>query len=222
METLSNCPNCKAELKQSFFGSNILVAEETTQAIHLFTSNKADAHCSKCAEPLIAQAKEVRNNQLTPLMEEMEQMISLVPIITLQHPHGWDYTVVKMVTAQTVTGTGVISEISSSISDLFGGQSNRLSNKLKDGETMCMDKLRFEAVNCGANAIIGTDIDYAEVGGDKGMLMVCMSGTAVKINNLDVLGQSASLLQNLNNVIEGVNTYKQFAHLFTESSYTTL
>ena len=34
----------------------------------------------------------------------------------------------------------------------------------------------------GGNAIIGTDIDYSEVGGGKGMLMVCMSGTAIELS----------------------------------------
>jgi hypothetical protein len=41
----------------------------------------------------------------------------------------------------------------------------------------------------GGNAIIAVDIDYSEMGGEKGMIMVCMSGTVVKLNNLDVLDQ---------------------------------
>jgi hypothetical protein len=36
--------------------------------------------------------------------------------------------------------------------------------------------------------LIATDIDYSELGSFKGMIMVCMSGTAVKLNNLEILG----------------------------------
>ena len=38
------------------------------------------------------------------------------------------------------------------------------------------------------NAITGVDIDYIEVGKGKGILMVCMTGTAVRINNNNNLG----------------------------------
>ncbi|MBE5322140.1 heavy metal-binding domain-containing protein [Pedobacter sp. MR2016-19] len=39
----------------------------------------------------------------------------------------------------------------------------------------------------GGNGIIATDVDYAEVGGAKAMVMVCMAGTAVKIKNQDTV-----------------------------------
>jgi len=44
----------------------------------------------------------------------------------------------------------------------------------------------------GANAVIGVDIDYAEVGGAKGMVMVCMSGTAVRLRNPEVVSPDLS------------------------------
>ena len=37
-----------------------------------------------------------------------------------------------------------------------------------------------------ANAVIAVDIGYADVGSLKGMLMVCATGTAVRVNNCDV------------------------------------
>ncbi|RYX84800.1 heavy metal-binding domain-containing protein [bacterium] len=119
-----------------------------------------------------------------------------------------------MVTAQSVTGTGVISEISSSFSDFFGMQSNKLNSKLKNGENICRAELRIEAFRIGANAIIGTDIDYAEVGGDKGMLMVCMSGTAVKLNNPEIISDELSeKLQKLINVDIIIKDLQQYQSL---------
>ncbi|WP_146741460.1 heavy metal-binding domain-containing protein, partial [Lonsdalea populi] len=38
------------------------------------------------------------------------------------------------------------------------------------------------AAELGANAVVGIDIDYETVGKDSSMLMVTISGTAVKIS----------------------------------------
>lgn len=54
---------------------------------------------------------------------------------------------------------------------------------------MCFAQLRKQALDLGGNAVIATDIDYSEVGGEKGMLMVCMGGTAIKLKNTSALGQ---------------------------------
>jgi uncharacterized protein YbjQ (UPF0145 family) len=215
METLNNCPNCNADLKSGIFSSNGLISERKSQAINAFTENKAIAHCDKCAPPLLENALFSKNNKITPLENEFTRAIPFIPIITLQQPKDWDYKVLRIVTAQSVTGTGVISEISSSWSDFLGGQSDRLSNKLKSGENICKNKLRAEAALIGANAIIGTDIDYAEVGGDKGMLMVCMAGTAIKLTNLDVLEEEyKQALISLHKTVPELTRLKSFDSIF--------
>jgi len=39
-----------------------------------------------------------------------------------------------------------------------------------------------QADDLGANAIVGIDFDYEVLGQDNGMLMVCVSGTAVSVD----------------------------------------
>nr|ARK13448.1 hypothetical protein A6C57_25640 [Fibrella sp. ES10-3-2-2] len=112
-----------------------------------------------------------------------------IPVVFIQNPLGWEYEVLSMVTGQSTTGTGVFSEFAASMTDLFGMQSGRYNAKLKAGEEMCFAQLRKQTIQLGGNAVIATDIDYSEVGGDKGMLMVCMAGTAVKVKNPVRLGQ---------------------------------
>jgi uncharacterized protein YbjQ (UPF0145 family) len=80
-------------------------------------------------------------------------------------------------------GTGFFSEISSAISDFTGLQSQALGDKIRVGERNCYKQIRREAVRLGGNAILALDIDYNEMGGLKGMVMVCMTGTAVTLNN---------------------------------------
>mgnify|MGYP001331239116 CR=1 FL=1 len=50
----------------------------------------------------------------------------------------------------------------------------------------------MKTLGLGGNAVIATDIDYSEVGGTKGMLMVCMAGTAVSLINTEILGPDKS------------------------------
>ena len=44
-----------------------------------------------------------------------------------------------------------------------------------------MGEMQEEAKKLGANAVIGVDVDYEVLGSDNGMLMVCVSGTAVQL-----------------------------------------
>ncbi|TXD81294.1 heavy metal-binding domain-containing protein [Subsaximicrobium wynnwilliamsii] len=69
-----------------------------------------------------------------------------------------------------------------------GSYSNRHERDARASrENMCFAQIRIQTLNLGGNAVIATDIDFSEVGAAKGMLMVCMAGTAIKLNNTDIL-----------------------------------
>jgi uncharacterized protein YbjQ (UPF0145 family) len=202
------CPNCNKKIG-GILSSNYILSVENIEFINLFKSDRPEAYCYECGYQLLLNCK----NKLKTQKDEQRSLISdlliNIPVITLQNPSNWDYTVIDMVTAQSVSGTGVISEIASSWSDLVGGQSQVLGNKLSNGEDICKNQLRLKAVAIGANCIIATDIDYAEVGGAKGMLMVCMSGTAVLLKNIsNVLPKQASNLNTLQSAMEELNRLK--------------
>lgn len=91
-------------------------------------------------------------------------------------------------TAQSTTGTGLWSDVTSAFTDLFGAQSKVYNSKIRDGENLCLAAVRMQALKLGGNAVVAADIDYAEVGGQRAMLMVCMTGTAVHLSNTDVVG----------------------------------
>lgn len=94
---------------------------------------------------------------------------------------GWSYEPIGIVTAQTVTGTGIFSDVASAFTDLFGTQSGTYNTKLREGENFCKASLQSQAIELGGNAVLAVDVDYAEVGGQRAMLMVCMTGTAIKV-----------------------------------------
>lgn len=187
MSEFKNCPNCQTELKSGLMSSNKLLSNKATALINEYGEEKAQRYCSKCGKNLFEKANSKFQTEKNNLTVYLKNKINNIPVVSTHSPLNWDYRVLDMVTGQSTTGTGVVTEFTSSFTDLFGSQSNRHNQKLKGGENMCFAQLRMQALNLGGNAVIATDIDYSEIGAAKGMLMVCMAGTAIKLNNTDVL-----------------------------------
>ena len=209
-----HCPNCNSEIKEGAFITTEIIGHGRAQLINDFTENKAEEFCSKCYAPLLNSAIANWKTQFNENSESLKNSLPHIPVITLQQPLNWNYKVLGMVTGQSVTGTGIISEIAASFTDLFGAQSGKFGNKIKGGEDICKAQLRLSAAQIGATAVIGTDIDYSEVGGGKGMLMVCMSGTAIKLENLEVLDtEAAEKLSNIKSLAKTFNNLSRYQNI---------
>ena len=82
-------------------------------------------------------------------------------------------------------GMNIIEDLFTSFSDVFGGRSKTTQNTLKNARINCLNELKQEAFNIGANAVIGIDLDYSEFSGKgKSMLFIVASGTAVIIEKI--------------------------------------
>ncbi|MES3031508.1 MAG: heavy metal-binding domain-containing protein [Patescibacteria group bacterium] len=86
-----------------------------------------------------------------------------------------------IVNADVIIGANIISDIFAGIRDIVGGRSATYEKKFSEGKTLALKELEEEAVRLGANAIVGIDFDYETVGAQSTMLMITVSGTAVKI-----------------------------------------
>lgn len=89
----------------------------------------------------------------------------------------------KVVSASTVLGTGLLSEVSASFSDAFGVTSNAFELKMDKAKEISHQKLAAVADSVGANAVIGVDFDYLTLGNN--MIAVSANGTAVTIEKKD-------------------------------------
>lgn len=187
---IEHCENCEAEIKDSFLFSNLYLSENEMEIIRLFQEEVPEIYCEKCGAQALEFALEDLFEEKNILEQSLQELIDVIPVITTSTPYLWNYEVLGMVTGQSTTGTGVFSDFYSSLSDLFGIQSQSYNKKLKNGEELCYAQLRLQTLKLGGNAVIATDIDYSEVGAEKGMLMVAMAGTAVKLKNTDVLGRN--------------------------------
>ncbi|MFC4775298.1 YbjQ family protein [Paenibacillus sp. GCM10023252] len=84
-----------------------------------------------------------------------------------------------VVTGEAIMGANVVRDFFASITDIVGGRSGAYEGKLKEARDVAIDEMKSQASRIGANAIVGIDIDYEVV--REGMLMVAVSGTAVRI-----------------------------------------
>ncbi|WP_297332030.1 heavy metal-binding domain-containing protein [Flavobacterium sp.] len=216
MSELKECPNCNNKIKGGIFNSNNFLSEEKVAIINVYHDKKSNSYCDKCGDELFVKYKNALLKEKKQLKEKFLSIINSIPVITTHSPLNWNYEIIDMVTAQSSTGTGVLTELSSSFSDFFGMQSDRLSNKIKHGEDLCFSKLRKRVLDVGGNAVIATDVDYSEIGGDKGILMVCMGGTAIKLLNTDILGKERE--EHLS-IIEEINARILFLEKYNLASY---
>jgi uncharacterized protein YbjQ (UPF0145 family) len=217
---MPHCPNCSTEYKKTLFSSNLPYNQKGIELIHAFTTSKATGYCQKCGDTLVDQARANARASRASFQEIVQRNIPSIPILSLQAPASWQFRPITLVSGQSVTGTGVFSEFASSWTDFFGAQSNAYNQKISNGETLCRTQLRMKCLELGGNAILAVDIDYAEVGGDKGMLMVCMAGTAVKLEDTSVLGpETAVSLEALQKAIEDRKALERYKTLVDGEVY---
>ena len=88
---------------------------------------------------------------------------------------------VGVVNGEAIIGANIFRDMFSSVRDVVGGRAGSYERTLADARRIAMEEMEEEAKKLGANAVIGIDVDYEVLGADNGMLMVCVSGTAVKI-----------------------------------------
>ncbi len=86
-----------------------------------------------------------------------------------------------VVTGEAIIGANIFKDLFASIRNVVGGRAGAYESTLADARSAAMEDMSEAAAKLGANAVVGIDIDYEVLGADNGMLMVCVSGTAVTV-----------------------------------------
>ncbi|WP_206460437.1 putative heavy metal-binding protein [Anaerovorax sp. IOR16] len=84
-----------------------------------------------------------------------------------------------IVFGEVVSGVNLLKDFAAGLSNIFGGRSGSYEDELINARLNALKEMEYRALELGANAIVGVDIDYEVLGSDNGMLMVTASGTAV-------------------------------------------
>ena len=86
-----------------------------------------------------------------------------------------------IVTGEVIVGANIFKDLFAGIRDIVGGRAGAYESTLRDARLQAFVELETEARSRGADAVVGIDIDYEVVGQGGSMLMVSVSGTAVKL-----------------------------------------
>lgn len=86
-----------------------------------------------------------------------------------------------VVTAEAILGANIVKDIFAGFSDFFGGRSKTYEAELKKARQAALAELEEVARQMGADAVVGIDLDFEVIGSKGSMLMVNVSGTAVKL-----------------------------------------
>jgi uncharacterized protein YbjQ (UPF0145 family) len=86
-----------------------------------------------------------------------------------------------VVTGEVIVGANIFKDLFAGIRDIVGGRSGAYETTLRSARDTAFEELEAEATRLGANAVVGVDIDYEVIGKEGSMLMVTVSGTAVRL-----------------------------------------
>jgi uncharacterized protein YbjQ (UPF0145 family) len=86
-----------------------------------------------------------------------------------------------IVTGEAILGANIFKDLFAGIRDIVGGRSATYEKELRRARDLALAEMQAAAVEKGANAVVGIDLDYETIGANGAMLMVTVSGTAVVV-----------------------------------------
>ncbi|HEX9632136.1 MAG TPA: heavy metal-binding domain-containing protein [Gemmatimonadales bacterium] len=107
-------------------------------------------------------------------------------MLTTTTPSIEGYEIVEylgLVTGEAILGANIFKDFFASIRDIVGGRSAAYEQELRKARDIALQEMTADAERMGANAVVAVDLDYEtlQVGQTGGMLMVSVSGTAVRV-----------------------------------------
>jgi uncharacterized protein YbjQ (UPF0145 family) len=86
-----------------------------------------------------------------------------------------------IVFGEVISGINLFKDFFASIRDMIWGRSGSYEEELVKARQEALQELTKRAIEKGANAVVGIDIDYEVLWKWNSMLMVTASGTAVTV-----------------------------------------
>lgn len=87
-----------------------------------------------------------------------------------------------IVFGEVVSGVDFFRDLGAGLRNFFGGRSAGYEDELQRAREEAIAEMSQRAEQMGADAVVGVDVDYEVLGANNGMLMVSVSGTAVKLD----------------------------------------
>jgi len=184
------CDECKSTIKKSLVFSNS--KKLTPLETEVMQVNSSAVFCDNCLNLKKKQAIEKIMAYKKKFFAFLEQM----PVLSIESPEI--LTIIKysrIITSQSVVIIDKLQEVSINSSN-WNNIDVEFEKKLDIGEKSCVLSLKKKALSLGANAIIGCDIDYAELSNSKRTFLIAMMGTAVVVEEFNVLSEHEQRIYN--------------------------
>ncbi|AXV37113.1 MAG: hypothetical protein CIT01_02295 [Methanobacterium sp. BRmetb2] len=89
-----------------------------------------------------------------------------------------------LVTGEALLGANVYKDLFSGVRDVVGGRTSAYEEELKKARDIAIESMQEKAESLNANAIIGVNITYNNLGGTMGnTILVTVFGTAISYEN---------------------------------------
>src|SRR4051812_43222671 len=86
-----------------------------------------------------------------------------------------------LVNGEAIIGANIFRDMFSAVRDVVGGRAGGYERALSSARDAALEEMKSAARELGADGIVGIDFDYEVLGENNGMMMVAVSGTAVKM-----------------------------------------
>ena len=86
-----------------------------------------------------------------------------------------------IVNGEAILGANAFKDFFAGIRDIVGGRTSGYERSLRKARKIALEEAVENAEDLKADAVVGIDFDYETVGETSSMLMVTVSGTAVKL-----------------------------------------
>src|SRR5690606_15962727 len=86
-----------------------------------------------------------------------------------------------VVNGEAIIGAHILRDLFSSVRDVVGGRAGGYERALSGARDAALGDMIEAARELGADGVVGIDFDYEVLGENNGMVMVSVSGTAVKM-----------------------------------------
>jgi len=103
-------------------------------------------------------------------------------IVTTPTVPGYRITkVFGVVTGLTPRTRGILGKFVAGFESMFGGEVTAFTSELEKARLDAIRRVRSKAVNLGANAVVGLDMETSDLGLQLGVVVISATGTAVVI-----------------------------------------
>ena len=134
-------------------------------------------NCPVCGNEILENAKFCTKCGATVSPEAASFIITTTPRI-----QGYRIMqILGVVTGLTPRTRGVLGQFVGGIQSIFGGEVTAFTEELEKARVEAIERVRAKAMNMGANAIIGLDLETTDMGAHAPIVVLSATGTAVII-----------------------------------------